>query len=95
MSPRHSLPPPPASVGRGRLVTWLRPDFPERKMEIKGHLGNVISGNFCGKKATSEDFSEGNKRCVSISHDLAALRLASATALFMALLLRARSLRRC
>ena len=39
-------------------------------MEIKGHLGNVISGNFCEKKATSEDFSEGNKRCVSISHDL-------------------------
>ena len=33
------------------------------KKESKGGLGNVISGNYCGKKAPSEDFSQGNKRC--------------------------------
>ena len=50
---------PPAA--RFAEAAWDRSDFPERKMEIKGHLGNVISGNFCGNKALSEDFSEGNK----------------------------------
>ena len=38
---------------------WPKSDFPETKKENKGCLGNVISGNFCGKKAPSKDFSGG------------------------------------
>ena len=35
---------------------WPRSDFPENKMENKGGLGNVISGNFCGKKPRPKTF---------------------------------------